>query len=466
MTKGVNFRQKRSLGEEKISRLLFNLAFPSIFAMTVNALYNIVDTIFIGKWVGDLGIAGLAIAFPIQMLIMGFGQLIGIGAASAISRSLGAGDKERAEKVLGNSFTSLLFLSGIFAIIGLVFTDFILVLFGATETILPYAKDYVTIIFMGSVFFAFAVNLNNIVRAEGKAVIAMFSMVIGAVLNIALDPIFIYFLDMGIKGAALATIISQFVSFLFVMTYILSGKSALKLKLQHLKADFKIMKEIVSVGFSAFAKQSTNSFFAIIVNNTLRVFGGDVAITIFGIVNRIIMFLFLPMIGIVHGMQPIVGYNYGANKIKRVKQTINLTLIVATVFAVIGWINGMVFGGFIVRAFTEDPYLISEGARVFRIVILMLPLVGIQFVGATLFQSLGKAIPALILSMLRQFIVLAPLVIILPRIFGLELLGVWIAFPISDIIASGITIFLITRQLKLIYSQIDEEEGLKPNEEN
>ncbi|HCL90475.1 MAG TPA: MATE family efflux transporter, partial [Candidatus Atribacteria bacterium] len=232
------------LGEKKISKLLVNLSLPATIGMMVNALYNLVDTIFVGRGVGALAIGGLTIAFPIQMIIMAFAQMIGIGAASAISRSLGAKDIEKADYVAGNSFLLIVILSSIIAAIGLFFTEPMLRLFGATDNILPYAKDYITIILWGSIFFSFAMSSNNLIRAEGNAKVAMATMLIGAILNIILDPIFIFVFKMGVKGAALATVISKFVSFIYVLTYLYSGKSSLKVKLHHLKPKMRIIIEI------------------------------------------------------------------------------------------------------------------------------------------------------------------------------------------------------------------------------
>ncbi|TFG93396.1 MAG: MATE family efflux transporter [Candidatus Atribacteria bacterium] len=436
------------LGEEKISKLLINLSLPATIGMMVNALYNLVDTIFVGRGVGALAIGGLTIAFPIQMVIMAFAQMIGIGAASAISRSLGAKDIEKADYVAGNSFLLIIILSSIIAVIGLTFTEPMLRLFGATETILPYAKDYITIILWGSIFFSFAMSSNNLIRAEGNAKVAMFTMLIGAILNMILDPIFIFIFKMGIKGAALATIISQFISFLYILTYLYSGKSSLKIKLHHLKPKIHIIIEMLTVGSAAFFRQVTGSVVAIVVNNSLRIFGGDIALIIAGILHRVIMFVFMPLFGVIQGMQPIVGFNYGAKKLDRVKETIKLSLITTTVIATFGWLIAELFPFVIISTFTRDAEVIEKGSTIIRIVLSMIPAIGIQIVGAALFQSLGKAVPSLILSLLRQVLLFIPLVIILPRIFGLGLLGIWIAYPAADILSVILTALFLRSELK------------------
>ncbi|MCK4309756.1 MAG: MATE family efflux transporter [Candidatus Atribacteria bacterium] len=436
------------LGEERISKLLVNLSVPATIGMMVNALYNLVDTIFVGRGVGALAIGGLTIAFPIQMFIMAFAQMIGIGAASAISRSLGAKDIEKADYVAGNSFLCIIVLSSIIAAIGLIFTEPMLRFFGSTETILPYAKDYITIILWGSVFFSFAMSSNNLIRAEGNAKVAMATMLIGAILNIILDPIFIFVFNMGVKGAALATVISKFISFLYVLTYLYSGKSSLKVKLHHLKPKMRIIIEILTVGFSSFARHVTGSVVAIVVNNSLRIFGGDMALIIVGIVHRVTMFVFMPLFGVVQGMQPIVGFNYGAKKFVRVKETLKLSLIITTAIATFGWLIIELFPFSIISVFTRDAEIIEKGSTIMRIVISVIPVIGIQIVGAALFQSLGKAVPSLILALLRQVLLFIPLVIILPRVLGLGLLGIWIAYPSADILSVVLTVLFLRSELK------------------
>jgi len=449
LEENMNIRSE-NLGTEKISKLLFSLSLPAIIGMMVNSLYNVIDTMIVGQGVGAAAIGGLAIAFPVQMLTMGFAQMVGIGAASAVSRNLGSGDVERADEISGNAYVLIGIISIVFAIIGLSFTNPLLTLFGATPNLLPYASEYIRVIFLGSVFFSFTMTVNYLIQAEGNARIPMISTLLGGILNIILDPVFIFTFDMGIRGAALATVISQLASFIFVVSYLYSGKSFLKVKLHHLNLKKDIIVEIFGVGSSAFARSATNTIFSIVVNNSLRIYGGDLAITVFGIVNRVIAFLFLPVIGVAQGMQPIVGYNYGARKIHRVKEVVKISMTIATMISVFGWIVGQSIPHLIIRAFTSDQNIVDTGSQVFRIVIALVPFLGIQFVGATLFQSLGKAVPSIVLSLLRQFILLTPLILILPRVFDLGLRGVWLSFPIADIMAVIITVILIKREMKKI----------------
>ncbi|OPJ56484.1 MATE family efflux transporter [Alkalithermobacter paradoxus] len=439
------------LENEKISRLLINLSLPATVGMIVNALYNIVDAIFIGRGVGTLAIGGLAVVFPIQVIIMGFSQMIGIGAASTVSRSLGSKDDKRADKAVGNAYFAVIVISLVITLFGLIFIDNLLLFFGATQTILPYAKDYMSIILLGSIFSMFAVCSNNLVRSEGNAKVAMFTMIIGTGLNIILDPILIFIFKLGIKGAAIATVISQFASFIFIIKYLYSGKSSLNVKFHNMKPDKEILSEIFTVGFSAFVRQVGGSIVAIVLNNSLKLYGGDVAISTFGIVNRITMFLFMPLFGIIQGMQPIAGFNYGARRVDRVQEVVRLSIISTTAMATFGVIIGQLFPQAIMTVFTQDDTLIKDGSTVLRIVIAMVPIVGFQVVGAALFQSLGKAVPSIILSLLRQIIFLIPLVLTLPRIFGLT--GIWISFPIADLLSTIVTSVLLKNEMKKISAE-------------
>mgnify|MGYP000955003414 CR=1 FL=1 len=448
--------QNRSerLGTEKISKLLLNLSLPATVGMLVNALYNVVDTIFIGRGVGSQGIGGLAIAFPIQIIILAFALTIGVGAASAVSRSLGANEREKANKAAGNAFLGIIILSSAFSIFGLLFVDPLLRIFGATETLLPYARDYISVIFLGSVFYSFAVAANNLIRAEGNAKTAMFSMIIGTGLNIILDPIFIYPLEMGIKGAAWATIISQFCSFIYVLVYLYSGKSVLRVKFQHLKLEREILREIFSVGSASFVRQISGSIVAMVLNNSLKFYGGDLYISILGIVNKVIAFLSMPVFGVVQGMQPIAGFNYGAGKVDRIRETVKLSLITTIALASSSWLICEIFAPQVVSIFTDDGEIITKGSSVMRVAIAMIPVIVIQVVGAGLFQALGKAFPSLLLSMLRQVLLFIPLALILPRIFNLGLWGIWLAFPAADLSATLITAFFTRNQMEKLVQEL------------
>ncbi|BEP30053.1 MATE family efflux transporter [Helicovermis profundi] len=440
--------RNKMLSEEKINKLLLRLSLPATIGMTVNALYNVIDTIFIGWGVGPLAIGGLTIAFPIQMLIMAIAQMIGIGAASAISRSLGAGNKEKADYYAGNSYVLVVIIALVFSILGSIFIVPLLKLFGATPTLMPYAKDYLTIILLGSTFFSFAVSSNNLVRSEGNAKVAMVSMIIGTGLNIILDPILIFGFHMGIKGAALATIISQFMSFLYIVKYMYSGKSMLNIMPHHLKLKGEYVIEIITVGLPSFVRQVGGSFLAIILNHSLAFYGGDIAIATYGIINRLIMFLFMPMFGVVQGLQPIAGFNYGAKKYDRVNEVIKLSIKTLIVFASTGALLAFSFPKYAFMIFTDNAEVISIGSYAIRFIVFMLPIVGIQIISASIFQAFGKSKPSLFLSMLRQLIIFIPLVLILPKIGNLGLTGIWLSYPLSDFISTLISGLMLKKEMK------------------
>lgn len=438
------------LEHEKISKVLMKLSLPAMIGMIVNALYNIVDTIFIGRGVGTDAIGALAITFPIQMIINSLAMAIGIGAASALSRSLGAKDIEKADVIAGNAIVCASIITIITALITYGFMKPILILFGATNSLIPYATDYLNIILIGSIHFALVLVANNLIRAEGNAKASMIIMVIGTGVNIILDPIFIFYFNMGVKGAALATILSQLASFIYIINYMYKGKSSIKLSFRHLRLKFEIVSEIVRIGFSSFARQSASSLVAIVLNNSLKYYGGDVAISIYGTVYKVLLFLFMPFFGVVQGMQPIVGFNYGAHKYKRVVESVKLSLIVVTLMAIFGTVIGESFPRVIMNVFTNDKEFVIESAKVLRIIIIGVPVIGIQVVGSTLFQSIGKAGPSLILSLLRQVLFLIPLVLILPRIGNLGLLGIWISFPIADTLSTMVTGVLLKKEMSKI----------------
>jgi putative MATE family efflux protein len=446
---------KKMLGCEPIGKLLTRLSVPAMLGMIVNALYNLADTIFIGRFVGTKALGGLAIAFPIQMLMGGFGLMVGMGAASAISRFLGARQDEKANHTAGNAFLSVWILGIIFMMVGVTFIDPVLNLFGATENILPFAKEYMRIIFFGSVFLTTTMVANNIVRSEGNAKTAMIAMMIGTGTNLILDPLFIIGFDMGISGAATATVTSQFLGFCYVAFYFLRGKSSLNINLAHFKPKIEMIKEIFLVGFPTFTRNVAGSLLAIVANNALAVYGGDLAISVFGIMNRLSMFVLMPMFGFVQGFQPIAGFNFGAKQYSRLKEVIKVTLSRMFIYGAIGCLLIEIFPQIFVGLFTNDSELITMGSKVLRLFFLSLPFVCIQILSSSLFQSMGKALPALLVSTIRQTLLLIPMILILPKIFNLGLNGVWLAFPISDLFAiliSGLMLFAQHKEISRLQS--------------
>ncbi|MBU1239364.1 MATE family efflux transporter [Myxococcota bacterium] len=434
------------LGEEPVGKLLLKLTVPATMGMLVGALYNLVDTIFVGRAVGPMGIGAISIVFPFMGIVMACAQTVGMGGASIISRAMGKGDLALAERTLGNLLGVLLLFATLLFVVGQVFLEPILKLFGATRTMLPLSFDYMRIVLFGNFFFTFTMALNNILRAEGKAKESMFVMITGAGLNIILDPIFIFGLNMGIRGAALATAIAQVVAFLFLMSLYLRGKTTLKIRVTNLAPVWKILREVFAVGASVFVRQMAGSLMTIIINNLLKHYGGDIYISIFGVFHRLLMFLFMPMFGIMQGLQPIVGFNYGAKKPARIRAVVRLAAIWATAICLVGTAVLLLFSEQLIGLFNTDPVLIREGSRIIRITVLGIPLVGVNIVATTMVLAFGKALPSLIMSMSRQVLFLMPLVLLLPLKMGLN--GIWIAFPLADLAAFFLIMALAAREFK------------------
>jgi len=434
------------LRTEKIPQLLFKQSLPAIIGLVMMSLYNLVDTIFIGQSVGTIGIAALTIAFPINMIIISISQTIGIGASSIISRSLGSNDKKTAEKTLGNFFSINLILGVSITILGIIFLQPLLKIFGATDSILPYASEYMKIILYGTVFLCFTVASSNVIRAEGNAKLAMYIMLLSTIVNIILDPILIFGFDMGIKGAAIATVIAQIMSGLLAMYYFIGGKSSIDIHTKNLILKWRTIKSIFTIGSASLARQSAGSLVQAILNHSLGFYGGDLAIAAFGVINRILMIVFMPMFGLLQGMQPILGFNYGARQPKRAKEVVLYALKAVTIFATIAFTLLMIFIGPISKVFSSDLELINLTKHATRIVILALPLIGFQVIASGIYQSLGKAGKALITSILRQLVFLIPIILILPRYIGLD--GIFYAMPIADLSAAIIIAVMLYKQIK------------------
>ena len=444
-------RGQARLGEEKISKLLMEFSIPAIIGMVVNTLYNIVDRMYIGniKDIGGLALTGVGITMPIMTIIMAFGMLIGIGTSARISLKLGEHKREEAEKHLGNAFTLIIIASVLITIIGLVFMHKILGLFGASADTEVYAREYMQIIFFGTIFNMLSFGLNHSIRSDGSPKVAMLSMLIGAGTNIILDPIFIFVFGMGVRGAAIATVISQVVSTIWILYYFTKGKSNLKIKREYLSLDKAIVLSIFSIGVSPFSMQIAQSVVQVLANNALKTYGGDLAIGAMTIINSVAMIFMMPIFGLNQGSQPIIGYNYGAEKYKRVKQAVKSATIVATIIVSIGWIITQAAPHLLISIFNRDEQLVGIASTGMRIFLLMLPVVGAQVISSNYFQSIGKAKISMFLSLLRQVILLIPCLIILPKIFGLT--GVWLAGAVADGLSSLITLiifFMSVRKLK------------------
>lgn len=440
------------LGTQSIGRLLIRLSGPAITGMLVQSMYNLVDTIFVGKGVGTLGLAALAVCFPIQMLLLAVGKTVGIGAASIISRRLGAGRDEEAGRIAGGSFVLAALLGFLISVSGLVLIEPVLRLFGASSSIMPYGRDYLSIVLLGGTFFAVTVCSNDIARSEGNAKVAMISMFVGAGINIILDPIFIFALGMGIRGAAFATVIGQLSAFIWITRYFFSGKSHLRFDLKHLVPRLHQSLKVLQIGSPSFARILGGSLMAIVVNNTIMHYGYEMHLAVLGVANRIMIFALMPIFGLVQGLQPVVGYNYGAGSFNRVKKALKYAIFFATALSGIYWLVFELAPGFMLGLFSNDENLISAGAGILRILVLMMPLVGFQVIGAGTFQALGKAGIAFVLSISRQVLFLIPLALLLPRIVSPALTGVWVAFPSADLLAACVTAIFFIREIRSMKS--------------
>lgn len=432
-------------GTENLGILLREQAIPASIGILVMSIYGIVDTIFVGRWVGSLGIGAITVVMPITFLISSIGMAIGVGGASIISRAFGEDNEEKANHTFGNQIVLTVMLSVLFMLLGFFFKDQILSAFGGKGELLTPSSDYFQIILYGVPFLAWAMMSNSVIRAEGHPKVAMYILLIPAVVNIILDPILIVGLEMGIEGAAWATTVSYMVSALYATWFFVKGDSELKPNATYFQPNLPIIKEIAALGSVTLARQGTISVLSIVLNNSLFAQGGEMAVSTYGIISRVIMFANFPVSGIAQGYVPILGFNYGAKLFQRVRKLVTLsirsaTLIAFGIFAVI-----MLFTPYIVRLFTTDQALIDAAANGLRLVFLATPLLAISLLGSAYFQGIGKAVPALLLALTKQGFFLIPLLLILPNFFGLN--GVWYAFPIADIGAAVITYVYLRKEL-------------------
>jgi putative MATE family efflux protein len=426
-----------SFGTQSLGKLLRQQAIPASAGILVMSIYGIVDTIFVGLWVGSIGIAAITVVLPITFLIASIGMAIGIGGASIISRAFGEGDDEKAFHTFGNQVLLTLFLGIFFVVAGFLFIDQILSLFGGRGDVAGPAREYFSIVLLGVPFLAIAMMSNNVIRAEGFPRVAMFTIMIPAVVNIILDPVFIIWLDMGLAGAAWATTISYISSASFAVWFFFRGGSQMRINRFYLKLDKAIIRETLSLGSVTFARQGTISVLSIVLNNSLFFYGGELGLSIYGIIGRLMMFANFPVLGITQGFIPIVGFNYGAKFMERVSRIIKLAMTSATLIALVIFTGIMAFAPQIVSIFTNDQELIRESIPAMRLAFLATPLIAINLLGSAYFQAIGRAKPALILALSKQGFLLIPLIFLLPLQFGIN--GIWVAFPIADLGAAIIT---------------------------
>lgn len=426
-----------AFGKLPLGILLRQQAIPASAGILVMSIYGIVDTIFVGLWVGSLGIGAITVVMPITFLIASIGMAIGIGGSSIISRSFGEGNDEKAFRVFGNQVGLTLTLGVFFVVAGFLFIDQVLSLFGGRGDVAGPAREYFGIVLIGVPFLAFAMMSNNVIRAEGHPRIAMFVIMIPAVVNMILDPVLIVWLDMGIAGAAWATTFSYISSATFAVWFFTRGKSQMKFTRAIIKPDTDIIQETLSLGSVTFARQGTISVLSIVLNNSLFVYGGELGLAIYGIIGRLMMFANFPVLGITQGFIPIVGYNFGAGLMERVSKIIKLSMVSATTIAFMIFSCIMIFTPHIVSIFTNDSELIRETVPALRMAFLATPLIAINLLGSAYFQAIGRAKPALILALSKQGFLLIPLIFLLPLQFGIN--GIWFSFPIADLGAAIIT---------------------------
>lgn len=438
--------QSATLGTDSIGSLLIKQAVPASIGILVMSLNILVDTIFVGNWIGSIAIAAINVVLPVSFFIAALGMAIGIGGSSIISRALGAGNKERALKTFGNQITLTLLLTTAMVVFGLIFINELIPAFGGKGDIFEPAKIYYRIVLYGVPLLALCMMGNNVIRAEGKPKFAMIAMIIPSVGNLLLDYILIYHLDMGMAGAAWATTISYGLCFLYVLWFFLSDKSELKISLPHFGLDFPILKEMSALGFVTLARQAVVSITYLFMNNILFDIGGEASVASYGIIARMLMFALFPVLGVTQGFLPIAGYNYGAHKFSRVRESINKAIMYAAGLGLVIFMVIMVFPEAIVSVFTNDPDILSDTPHYMRWVFAATPIIAIQLIGSAYFQAIGKAVPALLLTLTRQGFFFIPLIFILPHYFGE--LGVWISFPAADVLSTLVTGYFLNREIR------------------
>lgn len=450
--------KKAFLGTEPIGKLLFKLAVPTVIAQLINMLYNIIDRIYIGHMPGDgsLALTGVGVCMPIIMIVSAFAALVSSGGAPRASIYMGKNDMNSAEKTLGNCFSLQIVVSAILTAILLIWNRELLLAFGASENTIAYAVDYMNVYAIGTIFVQLTLGMNSFITAQGFTKISMISVVIGAVINIILDPIFIFAFDMGVKGAALATIISQAVSCVWVLRFLCSKNSLLRLKKQHLRLDFKVILPCIALGTAAFVMQASESVISVCFNSSLLRYGGDIAVGAMTILTSVMQFAMLPLQGIAQGAQPITSYNYGAKNADRVRKTFRILLITCLTYSVLLWAAIMLAPELFVKIFTPDAALTAFTAPALRIYFGGMFLFGIQIACQMTFTSLGKAASSIVVAVVRKFVLLIPLIYIVPHLVSDPTMGVYLAEPIADVIAVAFTTILFTFQFKKALKEIEK----------
>lgn len=437
----------QELGNKSIGKLLIQQAVPASIGILVMSLNILIDTIFVGNWIGPTAIAAINVVLPVSFFIAALGMSIGVGGSSIISRALGADNEKKALKTFGNQITLTIFITILFVIFGLIYINDLIPAFGGKGDIFEPAKIYYRIVLYGVPVLALCMMGNTVIRAEGKPKFAMYAMMFPSVGNLILDYLFINVFDWGMTGAAWATTGSYIMCFIFILWFFLSKNSELKINVKHFGLDLPIVKEIGSLGFVTLSRQAIVSVTYLLMNNILFDLGGETSVTAYAIVGRMLMFALFPVYGITQGFLPIAGFNYGAYKYDRVKQTIYTAIKYAALLAGIVFIFLMVFPETITSVFTQDAQVLKETPPAMRWVFAATPIIAVQLIGAAYFQAVGKAIPALLLTLTRQGFFFIPLILILPNFYGE--MGVWMSFPIADVLATIVTAYFLHREVKL-----------------
>lgn len=436
-----------SFGIESIGKLLIKQAAPASIGILVMSLNILVDTIFVGHWIGSQAIAAINVVLPVSFFIAALGMSIGIGGSSIISRALGSKQRFKALKTFGNQITMTSILTLTLVFFGLYYLENIIPVFGGKGIIFEPAKIYYRIVLYGVPFLALSMMGNTVIRAEGKPKFAMYAMMIPSVTNLVLDVLLIKVMDFGMLGAAWATTGSYILCFVFIFWFFISKNSEMKISLLHFKLQKSIVSEISHLGSVTLSRQAIVSITYLLMNNILYDFGGETSVTAYAIVSRMLMFALFPVFGITQGFVPIAGYNYGAKNYDRVKQTIRVAIVYATVMASVVFVMLIGFPELITRIFTTDPLVIEKTPTAMRWVFAATPIIAIQLIGAAYFQAVGKAVPALLLTLSRQGFFFIPLIFILPLWYGE--LGVWMAFPVSDVLSTLVTAYILYREVSL-----------------
>ncbi|WP_296112788.1 MATE family efflux transporter [uncultured Alistipes sp.] len=447
------------LGTERIRKLLMQYAVPAVVAMTASSLYNMVDSIFIGHGVGPLAISGLALTFPLMNLAAAFGSLVGVGAATLISMRLGQRDYATAQRVLGNVVMLNLLLGVGFGLVALLFLDPILYFFGASDATIGYAREYMTVILLGNVITHMYLGLNSVLRASGHPRKAMYATINTVVINTVLDPIFIYGFGWGIRGAAIATVLAQIISLVWQFRLLSDRSELIHFRRGIYRLRRRIVRDVLAIGMSPFLMNLTACFIVILINKGLKTYGGDLMIGAYGIVNRLAFVFVMIVMGVNQGMQPIAGYNFGAQQYDRVLRVLKLTIVCAVGITTAGFLVGEFAPRLAVSLFTSDEELIRLSVEGMRIVFVFFPIIGFQMVATNFFQSIGMAGKAIFMSLSRQLLFLMPGLIFLPRFFEVSTpwdgsWGVWCAMPLSDFLATVVAFFMLTHQLRKFRAEL------------